>query len=142
MKTLLFIPFLFMCSMVIGQSSKQIIGTPKIIVTPTGRLEVAQNDFLPMNMNYNDAVKACKALGSGWRLPSKDELHSLFINKDFIGGFERVHYWSSTLVPKKDEYDKSQNLYTMCVTTGVYASTPFYYFTKEVGRVRAVRTNN
>jgi hypothetical protein len=43
MKTLLFIQFLLMCRMVIGQTynSDSIIGTPIRI----GNLEVAQNDF-------------------------------------------------------------------------------------------------
>ena len=37
-----------------------------------GNLVVAQNDF-PNKMNWNDAIKACAALGKGWRLPNKDE---------------------------------------------------------------------
>ena len=90
MKSLLFIPFIFMCSMVIGQSSK-IIGTPIKI----GKLEVAQNNF-PKDMNWNDAVKACANLGSGWRLPTKDELNLMYLNKDKIGGFASDYYWSST----------------------------------------------
>ena len=90
MKTLLFIPFLFMCSMVIGQSSK-IIGNPIKI----GKLKVAQYDF-PTSMKWNDAKKACADLGSGWRLPTKDELSLLYENKDKIGGFADNFYWSST----------------------------------------------
>ena len=89
MKKLLFIPFLFICSMVIGQSSK-IIGTPIEI----GSLEVAQYDLYPMN--WNDAKKACAVLGNGWRLPTKDELNLVYLNKDKIGGFANNYYWSST----------------------------------------------
>ena len=75
MKTLLFIPFLFMCSIVIGQTynSDSIIGKPIKI----GKLEVAQNDF-PKTMFWNDTVKACTDLGKGWRLPTKDELNLLY----------------------------------------------------------------
>ncbi len=79
-----------MCSMVIGQSSK-IIGTPIKI----GKLKVAQNDF-PKYMNWYVAVKACANLGSGWRLPTKDELNLMYLNKDKIGGFANFGYWSST----------------------------------------------
>jgi len=93
MKKLLIIPMLFMCSMVIGQTynSDSIIGKPIRI----GNLEVAQNDF-PKEMTWYDAKKACTDLGNGWRLPTKDELNLLYINKDKIGGFASDYCWSST----------------------------------------------
>ena len=90
MKKLLIIPMLFICSMVIGQS-KKIIG--KLIQIE--HLEVAQNDF-PKQMNWNEAKKACYALGSRWRLPTKDELNLLYANRKKIGGFAKSYYWSST----------------------------------------------
>jgi hypothetical protein len=90
MKTLFFIPFLFMCTMVIGQSS-EIIGTP----TKIGNLEVAQNDF-PNRMEWNNAVKACSELGNGWRLPTKNELNLMYGNRVKIGRFANNDYWSST----------------------------------------------
>ena len=70
---------------------KNIIGNPIKIDT----LEVAQNDF-PREMNWNEANKACEALGNGWRLPTKDELNILYQNKDKIGGFASASYWSSS----------------------------------------------
>ena len=60
-----------------------------------GNLEVAQNDF-PNTMNWEDAKKACENLGRGWRLPTKEELNTLYLNKDKIGGFADLYYWSST----------------------------------------------
>ena len=75
----------------IEESSNPIIGnTIKI-----GNLEVAKIDF-PKLMNWEDAKKACENLGSGWRLPTKDELNTLYLNKDKIGGFAVSLYWSST----------------------------------------------
>ena len=68
----------------------KIIGEPIRI----GGLEVAQNDF-PEDINWDDAGKACKALGDGWRLPTKDELNLMYLNKDRIGGFANNNYWSS-----------------------------------------------
>ena len=47
-------------------------------------------------MNWYEAVKACAALGDGWRLPTQDELNILYENKDKIGGFADNFYWSST----------------------------------------------
>ena len=58
-------------------------------------IEVAEKDF-PNTMNWEDAKKACENLGRGWRLPTKDELNTLYINKDKIGGFANYAYWSST----------------------------------------------
>ena len=75
----------------------KIIGEPiRIIGEPVriGGLEVAQNDF-PEDINWDDAGKACKALGDGWRLPTKDELNLMYLNKDRIGGFANNNYWSS-----------------------------------------------
>jgi hypothetical protein len=60
-----------------------------------GDLFVAQYDF-PSMMNWQDAKKACEALGNYWRLPNVDELNFLFKNQDKIGGFAEVSYWSST----------------------------------------------
>jgi hypothetical protein len=75
----------------IKESNNPIIGnTIKI-----QNIEVAEKDF-PKEMNWEDAKKECENLGSGWRLPTKDELNILFQNKDKIGGFSSTNYWSST----------------------------------------------
>jgi hypothetical protein len=39
--------------------------------------------------------------GTGWYLPSKDELYKLYINQHLIGGFSDARYWSSS------EFDSS-----------------------------------
>jgi len=56
-------------------------------------LEVSDN--LGM-MNWHEAKIACKKLGPGWRLPTKDELNMFYENKQEIGGFAINYYWSST----------------------------------------------
>jgi hypothetical protein len=66
-----------------------IIGSSIIL----GKLEVSQYDF-PIKMNHNDAKKACTDLGEGWRLPTKEELNYLFLNRDGITGFTNNNYWS------------------------------------------------
>ena len=79
-------------------SSAQGSNDPKLIIGKTikiGNLEVAQNDF-PKGMKWEDAKKACENLGRGWRLPTKEELNTLYLNKDKIGGFADNNYWSST----------------------------------------------
>jgi len=70
---------------------KKIIGKPIKI----GDLEITQYDF-PKKMNWHDAKKACETLGDGWRLPTKDELNSLYLIKYNIHQ-KGDYYWSSTL---------------------------------------------
>ncbi len=60
-----------------------------------GKLEIAENDF-PKKMTWNEAKKACKSLGQGWRLPTIAEFEIMYENKDKIGGFANKFYWSST----------------------------------------------
>lgn len=124
MKTLFFIPFLFMCSIVIGQSSV-IIGTPIRI----GNIEVAQNDF-PTDMNWANANDSCAKLGEGWRLPTKDELHLLFEKKDEIGGFVTQYYWSSTIYDQGYAWVEQFEKYSMTMVNNP----------KYLNFVRAVRS--
>jgi len=92
MKKLFFVLLLFVCFLSKGQAvdSASIIGKPVRI----GNLVIAQNDF-PNEMNWDDAKKACEALGNGWRLPTKYEYEILHKNKNKIGGFTNGSYWSS-----------------------------------------------
>jgi hypothetical protein len=48
---------------------------------------------------WNDAIKACAALKEGWRLPTREELHLMWLNKD--DSFAAAYYWSSS------EYDNT-----------------------------------
>jgi hypothetical protein len=57
-------------------------------------LEVLSVDLA--TLEWDEAIKACEALGDGWRLPTVDELNMLFLNKDKIGGFVNSFYWGST----------------------------------------------
>jgi hypothetical protein len=73
-----------------NEDYKNIIGIPIV----TTNFVIAQYDF-PKKMNWDDAEKACAALGKGWRLPNKNELNTLYENRDKIGGFTKGDYWSS-----------------------------------------------
>ena len=46
--------------------------------------------------NWEDAKKACENLGNGWRLPTREELHLMWINRESIGSFAAAYYWSSS----------------------------------------------
>jgi hypothetical protein len=96
MKKLLLLPLLMITCLSFSQDAKEIIGKPVKI----GNLLVAENDF-PIGMMWDDANKACRSLGKGWRLPTKNEFNILYKNREKIGGFRDDIYWSST------EYDNS-----------------------------------
>lgn len=72
-------------------STKSIVGTPVKI----GKLLISQNEF-PLKMNWSKAKLACQKLGTGWRLPTKDELYILYLNRNKIGNFSKYGYWSLT----------------------------------------------
>jgi hypothetical protein len=46
--------------------------------------------------NWEDAKKVCEDLGDGWRLPTREELHLMWLNRESIGGFDAACYWSSS----------------------------------------------
>jgi hypothetical protein len=98
MKKLFFLPLLLITCFCLAQNAQEIIGKPIKI----GNLLVAQNDF-PDAMNFEDAKKACRALGKGWRLPSLSELDILYRKRERIGNFadtyifdDYILYWSLT----------------------------------------------
>jgi hypothetical protein len=45
---------------------------------------------------WEDAKKVCEDLGDGWRLPTREELHLMWVNRESIGGFAADLYWSSS----------------------------------------------
>lgn len=75
---------------VVKAPEDSIIGTPKKL----GTIEIAANDF-PNMMIWDEAVRECASLGTGWRLPTKEELASIFQHNDSIGGFTNDLYWNS-----------------------------------------------
>ena len=121
---------------IVSKTQSSISREEKIIGEPIriGKLEVAQFDF-PKYMIWVEAVYACKALGSGWRLPTKSELNLLYKNKDKIGGFAPENYWSRSKVDKSlGSIDKAWN---QSFENGVQDSLGF---TENTCLVRAVRS--
>jgi len=66
-----------------------------IVLEQTLKFEVDQHD-LPEAMTWKEAKQTFADLGDGWRLPTKDELNLMYINRVAIGGFANYYYWSST----------------------------------------------
>ena len=97
MKKFLVLSLLLIAIASFGQDAKEIIGKPIVI----GNLLVAQHDF-PEAMNWDDAKSSCKALGIGWRLPTKTELNNLYNNRRKLGKVSDLEgYWTSSAVPSR-----------------------------------------
>ena len=72
-----------------------------IILEQTLKFEVYPEDL--GKHSWEDAKKVCEDLGDGWRLPTREELlliwlnkDNIWLNKDNIGGFAAAYYWSSS----------------------------------------------
>lgn len=60
-----------------------------------GNFEISQQD-LPRRMDWLEANQACRALGNGWHLPTKQEVQTIiYSNKHRINDFIDKYYWSS-----------------------------------------------
>ena len=126
MKNLLYLffvlPLLFSC----GDSESDESETLIVL----DNLEVYKSDL--GKMNWTEAKKACSELGSGWRLPTLDELKSLCDNQENIEGFTDKKYWSSSTANDGGvEYP-----YVLRIK-----SCKEYFKTKPEANVRPVRTN-
>jgi len=75
---------------------------------------------------WNDAKEACAALGEGWRLPTREELHLMWLNKD--DSFAAATYWSS-----------SENNNDYAWTQSFVNGTQDYDYKSNAYYVRAVR---
>jgi hypothetical protein len=94
MKKFLFLPLLIVTYFSFAQGAKEIIGKP----VKVGNILVACGNF-PQKMTWDEADKACRSLGEGWRLPTKTELNIIWQKKASISSlcyFGDYDYWSST----------------------------------------------
>jgi len=64
---------------------------------------VAETDY-PKDLGWDEANKATSTIGSGWRLPSKEELNEIYLNKENLNIKSEGAYWSSS----ETEDDKTQ----------------------------------
>ena len=53
------------------------------------KFQVANKDFSD-KMTWKDAIDACKNLGSGWRLPTKEELEAMYEELQLFHRFSNV----------------------------------------------------
>ena len=87
------------------------------------KLQVADNrqtdsDFGPLN--YEGALDVCNALGSGWRIPSKDELSIIYdhVRKNYPNNLNKNYYWTCSWDKVEDERISE------LIRSGIYRSGP------------------
>jgi hypothetical protein len=78
-----------------------------IILEQHLKFEVYPKDLGQHNWNYAKIV--CAELGDGWRLPTREELYLMWLNRESIGGFSAAFYWSSS--EENSHYAWSQYFY-------------------------------
>jgi hypothetical protein len=81
-------------------------------------------------MNWPNAVSKARSYGSGWHLPTTDELLLLYERREVVGGFRDSFYWSS------DEFNSNNG------DVVVFRQGNSHYLRKLANAcyVRAVRT--
>jgi hypothetical protein len=97
-----------------------------IILEQHIKFEVYPKDLEKYTWNY--AKIACDELGDGWRLPTREELHLIWLNKESIGGFVATFYWSS-----------SESSFNNAWNQNFYNGDQNYYNKGNTWYVRAVR---
>jgi hypothetical protein len=98
-----------------------------IILEQHLKFEVHPEDLGKYGWGYAKIV--CEELGDGWRLPTREELRLMYLNKHAIDGFDDEYYWSST------ESIKSFNAYCQDFKNGKMT----YNYKDYTLNVRAVR---
>lgn len=90
-----------------GANPTHSIGNSRAISLPGVSFEIASEDEVGF-LTWEDAKLACSLRGSGWRLPTLQELKIMYFNKNQIGnlfGHERTTgYWSSLEKNKRNAY--------------------------------------
>ena len=56
---------------------------------------VAEKDYAK-DLGWDDAIKISATIGEGWRLPSKEELQEIYLNKEKLNLKSEAAYWSAS----------------------------------------------
>ena len=94
-------------------------------------LQVAALDF-SQKMTWDEAKRACVELGSGWRLPTIEEIKEMYnqLHKKEQGNFQETFYWSGSV-------DYSGKAWNFCMIDGT-AYSGILSSNEDTNSVRAV----
>ncbi|MBA7579214.1 hypothetical protein ES708_21083 [subsurface metagenome] len=76
-------------------ATETVLGTGKANTDKIIELYGLEDNAAKLCLDYTNADTGTGSF-SDWSLPSKDELHQLWLNRDAIGGFAATIYWSSS----------------------------------------------
>lgn len=99
------------------------------------KLQVANQNFSD-EMTWEEAKRACRELGKGWRLPTKLELEAIYeqLHKNDQGNFRCTFYWTSSVDYSEDYSGKAVNF---CMNDGT-AYSGSLSSNEDANSVRAV----
>jgi hypothetical protein len=115
---------------------KDAIKNKLYVELPVANIAVQKEDVSSSELDWKSAVALCNnsILGgyTDWRMPTIDELATLYTNQKMIGNFKQNYYWSATIYDKElnDWYsdisfssgnkslsNRTAHLYCRCVRT-------------------------
>lgn len=106
-----------------------------VMELPTSNLMVQTQD-LGNGQSWNAANLMCESSDlagyTDWRLPTINELMTLYNNKDLIGGFQNSYYWSST---------KENGNYRLVDFSDGSLGTSYWVSTANIRAVRSLNGN-
>lgn len=106
-----------------------------VVELPAANLMVQKEDL--GTVDWNSAQLLCNnstvAEFNDWRLPTKEELMTLYSNRSLIGGFSNERYWSSSYIYSSDD---TKRPYYVDFSNGALSSDYNHY----LYHVRAVRS--
>ena len=97
-----------------------------ILKTDTGKYFLVAESNYKIELDWNEAINTSLLLGQNWRLPTKEELYLIYLNKDALKIKEEGAYWSSSETEELHiqtnslgfEKGKSKNAWLLDFTNG------------------------
>lgn len=93
-------------------------------------LEIAEYDF-PTETHWAEAKNLCSNLGEGWRLPNREELNLIYLNREKIKNLKFEKYWCVS--------DDKAQYFGYAYIQDFYSGKPGFQYQSGIALARAVK---